>query len=262
MKRRMNNIFRQDGKSFILAMDHGGGVNVLPELNETGEIIKKARLGGVDGFLVTYGMAVTFAEEIGNTALLLRMDGMVSELNVSNNPMELMYTVEDAVRLGADGVLCMGFPGATNERESMKSITSLVSQGAKWNIPVGAEMLPRGFEFDKFEDLRSAYNIKLSSRIGCELGLDFIKTEYTGDKKSFKELIDGCYKPVLILGGGNSKSNEEILTLVKDALDCGAKGVIMGRNIWRHDNPEKICAAITSIVHNDFTVEQALKTMI
>lgn len=261
MKRRMNNIFKNDGRSFILAIDHGTGVNVLPELNNTGELIAKAVKGGVDGVLTSYGIANTFQEEIGDTALLLRMDGGVSELNVTGAPMDLMYSVEDAIRVGADGVLCMGFPGSTQEEVSLKGIAKLVSEGAKWNIPVGAEMLPRGFEFDKFDDLRTPQNLKLASRIGCELGLDFVKTEYTGDKESFAELVKGSYKPILILGGGSSKGDKEILQMVKDALDSGASGVIMGRNIWRHENPEKICAAIAAIVHKDKTVSEALELL-
>ncbi|KUO77598.1 MAG: hypothetical protein APF77_03265 [Clostridia bacterium BRH_c25] len=261
MKRRMNNIFKKDGKSFILAIDHGSGVNVLPELNNTGALIEKAVKGGVDGVLMTFGMASAYQKELGNAAMLLRMDGGTSELNVTGSPMEVMYSVEDAIRVGADAVLCMGFPGATQEEVSLKGIAGLVSEGLKWNIPVGAEMLPRGFEFGKFQDCRTPQNLKLAGRIGCELGLDFVKTEYTGDKESFKELVQGCYKPVLILGGGSSKAEREVLQLVKDALDCGASGVIMGRNIWRHPQPEKLCAAITAIVHGNEEVDSALKLL-
>ena len=259
MKRRMHNIFRRDGKSFVLAMDHGNGLKVLPEMNNPGEIIKKAVAGGIDALLTTYGIASTYRKEIGNIGLILRIDGGTSQISVNKASMEAIYTPEDAIRLGADGVLCMGFPGASNEDITLKDLATAVAECSKWNLPIGAEMLPRGFE--PAEDGRTPENIAFACRIGAELGADFIKTEYTGDKESFKTVIEGCYKPVLVLGGGKIKTEKDLLQMVKDAMEAGAKGVIMGRNIWRHPQPDKICSAINMIIHGSGEVEEALKQL-
>jgi DhnA-type fructose-1,6-bisphosphate aldolase and related enzymes len=258
MKRRMNNIIQKDGKAFLVAMDHGTGVYVLPELNHPDKVIQDCIEGGADGFLMSAGTASRFADCVGNKGLLIRADGGTSDLNVNGAPFDLLVSVEDAIRLGADGVVCMDFPGATEEQAYSKILAKLVSDGAKWNMPVGAETLPRGFEFGKFDDLRTPHNLKLAARIGCELGADFIKTPYTGDKESFKELVDGCYRPVLILGG-NKKGEHELFQEIRDSLDCGAVGVIMGRNIYRNDSPVKMCEAITALVHGNVTVDEAMK---
>ncbi len=258
MKRRMNNILREDGKAFLVAMDHGTGVYVLPELNDPGKVVAQCREGGADGFLMPVGMAERFQKEVGSSTLLIRMDGGTSDLNVNGAPFELLVSVEDAIRLGADGVVCMGFPGASNEEAYYRIIAKLVSDGLKWSMPVGVETLPRGFEFGKFDDCRTPHNLKLAARIGCELGADFIKTPYTGDKQSFTELVEGCYRPVLILGGGK-RDAEGLLQELRDAMDCGASGAIMGRNIYRHENPVKMCQAIASIIHQDASVAQAME---
>ncbi|GFN36748.1 class I fructose-bisphosphate aldolase [Tepidimicrobium xylanilyticum] len=260
MKRRLNNIFRKDGKSVVLAMDHGNGLNVLPELNDTGEILKKCVEGGIDAILTTYGIATTFQEELGNIGLILRIDGGTSYLaKTYDKSMEVIYSIEDAIRVGADAVLCMGFPGASNEDVTLKGLARLVSEATRWNFVVGAEMLPRGFEGD--DDARTPENIASACRIGVELGADFIKTDYTGDIESFKKVVEGCYKPVLVLGGGATKSEKDLLQMIKEAMTAGAKGVIIGRNIWRHETPDKLVKAIVAIVHEDADVEEALKLL-
>lgn len=259
MKRRWHNIFKNDRRAFVLALDHGNGLNVYPDMNKPGEIIKNAVAGGIDGLLTTLGIAKQFQKEIDNVGLILRIDGGTSQLAVERAPMTNIYSVEDAVRLGADGVLCMGFPGARFEDASLKGLAKNAAECEKWGIVLGAEMLPRGFE--PSEDSRTPENVGLACRIGAELGADFIKTEFVGGREGFKKVVEGCYRPILALGGGKSKSDLEILQMVRDAMDAGASGVVMGRNIWRHQNVAGICSAIAKIIHENAEVETAMKEL-
>lgn len=259
MKRRWYNIFKNDGKAFVLAMDHGNGLKVLPDMNHPGEIIKKAVNGGIDGLLTTFGIASTFQKEIGNIGLILRMDGGTSQIAVEKAPMSISYSVEDAVRLGADGVLCMGFPGAHFEDVTLKGLAKVAAECYKWGLVCGAEMLSRGFE--PVEDARTVDNMSLACRIGAEIGADFIKSEFVGGIEGFKQIVDGCYKPILVLGGGKAKADRDILQMVRDSMDAGAQGVVMGRNIWRHSNVEGICAAVARIVHENAGVDEALELL-
>lgn len=258
MKRRMHNILQNDGKAFIVAVDQGYGGSCLPGLKDTKTVLSKCIEGGADGFLVSIGIASEFADVIGGKTLLLRADGGITHLNVNGAPFALINTVEEAIRVGADGILCMDFPGSTHEEVTAKNLGELVREGLKWNLPVGAEMLPRGFEFDKFKDLRTPENLIVSARIGCERGADFIKTHYTGDKASFKELVDSCYKPVFVLGGNARTEFLGFFQEMRDAMDAGAAGVIVGRNVWQHPTPDKMCAAIKACVHDHATPEQAV----
>lgn len=254
MKRRLNNIFAKDNKTVILAMDHGASLNVLPALNDTKEIIERCVGAGVDAVIATYGISTTFAESLGNKGIILRIDGGTSEIG-SGHAMSNICSVEDALRIGADGVICMGFPGSKYEDVSLRNLSMNVSEANKWGMPLVAEMLPTGFE--NFKEY-TPKNIALACRIGAENGADIIKTQYTGDIESFKAVVEGCYKPVVVLGGGNTSTDADLLKTIKDSLEAGGAGVAIGRSIWRHAHPEKICKAIVRIVHDEASVEQAL----
>ena len=129
----------------------------------------------------------------------------------------------------------------------------------KWGLPVTAEALPRGFE--KAEDSRTPENITFACRQSVELGADIVKTNYTGDMESFRQLTESVYAPVVILGGAKKVPEQQLLQEIRDALDSGAAGIAMGRNIWGHDNPVGYTAAISKLIHEDCSVEVALKEM-
>mgnify|MGYP002610698651 CR=1 FL=1 len=95
MKRRMNNFFKKDGKSFVLAMDHAA-MMPSPDLKDPGHVIREAVAGGADGFLTTYGIIKAFQNDFGNAGIIMRADGGISALRKPMNPLSLLYTPEDA----------------------------------------------------------------------------------------------------------------------------------------------------------------------
>ncbi|MEC7220270.1 MAG: fructose-bisphosphate aldolase, partial [SAR324 cluster bacterium] len=96
-------------------------------------------------------------------------------------------------------------------------------------------------------------------RVAAEAGADYVKTFYTGDKESFRTVLDNCTVPVLILGGPKSDSGRGILQMVRDAMDVGAVGITMGRNVWGHTNIEGMTAALAAIIHEDASVDTAYR---
>jgi fructose-bisphosphate aldolase/2-amino-3,7-dideoxy-D-threo-hept-6-ulosonate synthase len=100
--------------------------------------------------------------------------------------------------------------------------------------------------------------VKLAARIGAELGADIIKTYYTGDPESMREVVKGCPAPVVIAGG--SKLNDaDTFGMIRGAMDAGCAGLSMGRNSFQHDDPERFVAAAAKIVHGDASAEEALE---
>jgi DhnA family fructose-bisphosphate aldolase class Ia len=97
------------------------------------------------------------------------------------------------------------------------------------------------------------------ARVGAELGADIIKTNYTGDPDSFRQVTNGCPVPVVIAGGPKAGNDREVLEMVKGAMEGGAIGVSIGRNAFQHDNPTSITRAISAIVKENVSVEEALK---
>lgn len=257
MKRRMNNIFKKDGRSFILAIDHSA-MMPSPDLMDPGHVISEAVSGGVDGFLTTYGIIKNFQKDFGNAGVILRADGGISAIRKPMAPMDSLYTAEDAVRIGADALLCMGYPGSDTNEHTLKYLARLATDAEKFGLPLGAEMLPYGFEKHEGIDTRSVDLMSFACRQGADFGADFIKSEFVGGEE-FKKVTENCYVPILVLGGSKAKSLEEIFTGIKDAINAGSSGIIMGRNIVRQPNIAAVCAAISAIVHDDATVEEALK---
>lgn len=255
--RRRNRIFRQDGKTLIFAMDHASTFGITKGLEKPGEVIRQVCAGGADAILTTYGVCTQFVQDIGGLGLILRVDGGSTQLAKERGPLQLVYDVYDALRIGADAVGVMGMPGSRFETEMLPYLPELVSQCAEWNVPVMGEMLPGGFENPR--EWWTPENIGHACRIGAELGVDFIKTTYTGDVESFRSIVEKVYVPIVILGGGKSDDPRDLLNGIYDALQAGAKGVAVGRNIYQYPEPDKITAAITAIIHENATVDAALE---
>ena len=259
VKTRLNHIFRENKKSFILAMDHGANFNVLPAMKDPKNIIKELARAGADAFLATAGMADKFGDCFLGKGIILRIDGGVSFLGDHKKPMQIVATAEDALRLGADSVITMSFPGSVFENEVLSNLSRVCFDCHKWGLPVTAEALPRGFE--KADDARTPENIIFACRQSVELGADIVKTVYTGDKESFRQLCESTYAPVVILGGAKKVPERELLQEIRDALDAGASGVAMGRNIWGNENPVAYASAIAKLIHEDSSVDVAMKEM-
>jgi len=253
--RRLGRIFRNDGKTVIVAMDHGMGLPVNPALDDTGRILRQIVAGGADAILTTVGIAKRYEDEIKNIGLLLRMDGGGSCLNSDDESPDLLYTMEEAVRIGADAVVCMGFPGAPYEHQCMRNLAELVEMGHEYGIPVMAEMLPGGFSP---EIPNSVDNLVITTRTGCDYGADIIKTSYTGPKEEFRKVIAASYKPVVILGGEKAKDLESLYVCIEDALSVGASGVAIGRNVWKNEDPEAVTRALVALVHGNVKAAELL----
>jgi class I fructose-bisphosphate aldolase len=246
--RRLEKIFRPDGKTVMIAMDHGMGLHVNPELDDTGSILKKVVNGGADAVLVPYGIAGSYGKILRDLAVILRADGGGSQLgtDTAKGPRQL-YTIEDALRIGADGAACMGFPGAPFEHETMETVANLVREGKQWGVPVMVEALPGGFAP---EPPNTVENIRLAVRTACEYGADIVKTAYAGQAGEFRKVIAASYKPVIVLGGEKTKNLEDLFACIEQAMKDGAAGVAIGRNVWKDQDPEKITAILVDLVHN------------
>ncbi len=100
-----------------------------------------------------------------------------------------------------------------------------------------------------------------AARLGAELGADIIKTNYTGDVESFKAVVECCLAPVVIAGGPKAKTALDTLEMTKEAMQAGAAGLSIGRNVFQHENPTAIAQALVAIVHEGASVEAASKIL-
>ena len=252
--KRMRRLFRKDGRSVIVALDHGAAMNVLPDLKDTPSVLRAIVENGADAVLTSFGILKDYWEILEDTPVILRLDGGITSFGTGTTRYSQLYTVEDALRLGADGVACMGLPGCDYENDTLSYLAGICAEARRWNLPVLAEMLPGGFG----HTARAPEHLAFAARVGVELGADIIKTEYSGNPDDFKEMVEGVKKPVVVLGGAKSERYEEIFQRIRSAIDAGASGIAVGRNIWGYKEPGKMTAALSAIVHGQASVESAL----
>lgn len=245
--RRYDRIFRKDGKTVVVAMDHGMGLRVNPELDDTARVIEQVIEGGADAIILTYGMAKTYQSILRDVAVIVRLDGGGSQLGDGKEGPSLLYSIEDALRVGADGVVCMGFPGYACEHQTMRTLAQVAAEAHQWGVPVVAEMLPGGFGPTP---PKTVENLRLAARTGCEYGADIIKTTYAGTAQQFKQVVDASYAPVIVLGGEQTTDLQGLFGCVEQAVSVGSAGVAIGRNVWKHAMPGLVVKALVEIVHN------------
>jgi len=259
MKKRMHNIFKEDGRTFILAFDHGIAMNVGAAAPDPRKVIESVRKGGADVLLTSGGVAGSFADEIGGMGLIVRADGGTTIKGPSGTVFEQLFAsvpIEECNRLGADGVISMMFSHVPDEVGSIERTAAISAECKKYGLGYCVEAIPGGFALPQHQTIE---NISFSARLACEMGADFVKVPFVGEAQAFREqVVEKCYKPVIVLGGGGGKSDEVILADVRRAMDAGCSGIAYGRLLWAHPHPEKICAAITKVIHEDASVEQAL----
>lgn len=255
--RRLGNIFRDDNRTVIVAMDHGLGLDVLPGMKDISGIISAIVKGGADAVLAGYGMARGFVEELKGTGLILRVDGGNSALS-SFQTGNRMLDSEDAIKEGADCLACMGFPGDVNEIETLINVSELAAEAHGWGLPLLAEMLPGGFSS---KPAKTVETVRLAARIGAELGADIIKTGFVGSVSEFRTVVEGCFKPVVVLGGAKVNNLQDLFEVVEKAMEAGARGVAIGRNVWKHPDPEAVTAALAEIVHDERRASEVGKNL-
>jgi fructose-bisphosphate aldolase/2-amino-3,7-dideoxy-D-threo-hept-6-ulosonate synthase len=194
-----------------------------------------------------------YGKDIG---LIIHLSG-ATNLAPDPNRKVLVCSVERALRMGADAVSIHINIGADEEPEMLQGASKVVESSRQWGIPLLAMMYPRG---KKIKDENDPEVVNIAVRAGVELGADIVKTNYTGDIDSFKEIVQGVrHVPVIIAGGPKMDTIPELLQMVYDSIQAGGNGVAFGRNIFQSDDPTKIVNAISKIVHDDYTVEEILK---
>jgi DhnA family fructose-bisphosphate aldolase class Ia len=167
----------------------------------------------------------------------------------------LLSSVEDAIRLGADGISVQVDCRAKKEPEMLEILGMTAEACDHWGIPLVAMMY---FVADEKTDAFDADALGHVARIGSELGADIIKTRYTGNPDTFKKVVTGAGGPVVIAGGPKVPGTKDVLKMVSDSLEAGGIGVSMGRNVFAHENPTKMAKALAKVIHEEASVDKAM----
>jgi predicted phospho-2-dehydro-3-deoxyheptonate aldolase len=251
-------IDRNSHRTVIIPMDHGVTVGPIDGLADMRTTISSVVAGGANGILMHKGIVRAGHRGTGkDVGLIIHLSGGTS-LSPDPNAKELVCTVEEAVKLGADAVSMHINIGAKTDREMLKQLGYISERCMEWQMPLVTMMYTRGANIKNEYDVN---NVKIAARIGAELGADIVKVVYTGSAESFSEVVNGCPVPVVIAGGEKMDSDEDIFKMVEGALTAGASGVSIGRNAFQHKNPTKMVQALSRMVHNNASVADAIETI-
>jgi len=247
-------IDRNSGRTVIVPMDHGVSVGPIDGLADMRSTVSKVVAGGANAILMHKGIVRAGHRGSGrDVGLIVHLSGGTS-MSPDPNAKELVCTIEEAIKLGADAVSVHINLGAETDRQMLRQLGSVSERCLEWQMPLVAMMYTRG---PKVKNEYDVSNIKHAARVGAELGADIVKVVYTGSIESFREVVDGCPVPVVIAGGPKMGSDEDIFRMVDGALKANAAGVSIGRNAFQHENVEKMVQALCQMVHHGVSVEQA-----
>jgi len=251
LERIMNRI---SGKTVIIPMDHGITMGPIDGLINMRMTINEVVKGGANAILLHKGIVRSGHRGTGKDV------GLIVHLSASTNlapdpsSKVLVCSVEEAIQLGADAVSIHVNIGSEDEKDMLKDLGKIGKDCQKWGMPLLAMMYTRGPKIKNEYDVEC---VKHAARIAAELGADIVKVSYTAWR--FQEVTAGCTVPVVIAGGEKMGTEEQIFQMVKGSLEAGGAGVSIGRNVFQHKMRQILVGIISSMVHENLTVESALQ---
>jgi len=248
MKNRMSKIIRQqDGRCVMLAVDHGYFLGPTEGLEIPNRTIKPL-LPYADSLMVTRGILRTSVNPSTDVPIVLRVSGGTSIVGEDLSNETITTSIEEAIKLNACCLAISIFVGSKYEHQTLASLSRLVDEGEKYGIPVLA-VTAVGKDM-----IRDARYLALACRVAAEQGAHIVKTYYCDN---FESVVEGCPVPLIIAGGKKLPNEIDALKLTYDAIEHGAAGVDMGRNIWQSSYAVAMIKSVRSIVHNNLDLREA-----
>jgi len=248
MKNRLAQIFNpESGRTVMLAIDHGyfqGPTTGLERIDLN--ILPLTPYA--DTLMLTRGILRSIVPPSITKSIVLRVSGGTSILKELSNE-EIAVDIEESIRLNVCAMAVQVFIGGEYEKESIINMTRMVDMGTRYGIPtlavtaVGKDMA------------RDARYFRLATRICAELGAHYIKTYYI--EKDFETVCASCPVPI-VMAGGKKIPELDALTMAYNAVQQGASGVDMGRNIFQSEAPIAMLRAVRAVVHNNEQPDKAL----
>ncbi len=248
MKNRLSRIFNPDtGRTVMLAIDHGYFQGPTTGLERI-DLKIVPLMYDADAVMLTRGILRTSVPPTLTKPIVMRCSGGPSILKELSNE-DLAVDIEDAIRMNVAAITLQVFIGGEFETRSVHNMTRLVDMGLRYGIPtmavtaVGKDMV------------RDARYFRLACRICAELGAQIIKTYYVPE--GFQTITASCPVPI-VMAGGKKIPVPDALTMAYNAVQEGAAGVDMGRNIFQSDAPKAMMQAVRNVVHENMKPAEAV----
>jgi len=253
-ERRLRRILnRKTGRSLVIAVDHGMALGAMTGIVDVGKTIRDLDgTGKVDCWLMTKGIYTHAFDPAGDPGVILRASGGATIAGPDLTREGQTADAEEALMLGVDAMATTAFIGSEYEHETLIGMAEMATECRQWDLPLLGVIGLGKINEDKKKDPQF---IALGARVGAEHGADIIKTYYT--ETDFDKVVAGCPVPVMIAGGPKCETDLDTLNMIYGALQGGAKGIVMGRNVWQSPHPTALLSAVYGLIHENLNVRES-----
>ncbi len=234
-------------KKIFIAFDHAveHGPSAYKNINlDPLRIAEIARKGGADGIMMHIGAMKYVLEHEHLPKKFIKIVKLTAKTPFSDKELQTLVTSVKEARDIADAVAYTVYVGSPYEHEMLRELPRVKEEAKKYNLPL------MGFMYPRTKNRYRVDVVQYATRLGCELGFDFIKTYYTGSRETFEEVVKTSFRPVFA-AGGPPKSDDDAIKFVEDVMASGAAGTTIGRTVWMNENPTGLLKKLAKIVHGD-----------
>ncbi len=244
------------GRILTVAIDHAPSYGVLAGLENIAPVVEQVARGGPDAIMLMKGTAERcFRAYAGRIALILKC----STLSLFHPEHDVWVSqVEDALRLGADAIAMALTVGSSRQPLLLSNLAALVREAERVGMPVIVHAYPNG-KLVPPEERYSAKRVGYAARLAMELGVDIVKTFYTGSAETFAQVVEMAAPALVVAAGGpRLETDADVLDMAYQVKQAGAAGITFGRNIWQSDNIGGMIRALAHLVHHDGSISEAM----
>jgi len=253
----------RDGKSLILAYDHGlehGPVDFEPNpaTADPARVFDIGTHDAVTSVAVQKGIAEGYYPSYEDDVTLLAKLNGTSNLWMGEPNSAVNWTVENAAEVGADAIGFTVYGGSNHEIEMVEEFRDAQEAAREHDLGVVMWSYPRG---QGLKNATTPDTIAYSTRLGLELGADITKVKYPGSPEAMEHAVTMAADSKVVMSGGSKTNDQDFLSTVKNAMDAGADGLAVGRNVFQRDNPEQILDGLEAVIFEEASVKEALDVM-
>lgn len=254
---RINRIFKSDGRAVMVAINHGLGLGPVDGIEHMGKTLQTVMQEAPDSLTIHKGIALQYMDMFaGQTSLILKCTNATRYRSPEETA---VATVEEALMLGADAIAVGLTLCGSEEAREIERAAEYIRAAEPYGLPIVTHSYPSGNLISDEERYRIE-NVGYAVRVSLELGVDIIKTFWTGNQESFAKIVElGSPAKVVISGGPKCETLMQCFEMTKQGIDAGAAGITYGRNIWQHPHPAAVIKGLNAIVHHNASAKDALE---
>jgi fructose-bisphosphate aldolase, class I len=244
---RLRRLFGSNGKALVVALDQAVPRGVTPQLAHISETYRAVKAGKPNAVTLTRGIgAALLASDPEPLPWILKASTFSVDFHSTFDA--TIGSVNDAVKLGADAIAVGISAGSSVQSQMFEMLARVVEQAAAVGMPTVCHAYPSG---ELWGDRKgSTESVLYAARAAAELGVDVIKTWYTGSSASFREVVEGTPALVMVAGGAKAENDLEVLEMAEAVMQAGASGLTFGRNVWGAVDPTKMILALKAVVQD------------